>query len=64
MDVDLILKTAGIGMIITIVCNIMSRAGKDEQSSLVSLAGSVMILILIAEKIGQLVNTLRQVFGI
>lgn len=64
MDVDLILKTAGIGMIITIVCHIMSRAGRDEQSTLVSLAGSVMILILIAEKIGQLINTLRQVFGL
>ena len=64
MDVDLILKTAGIGMIITIVCHIMSKAGRDEQSTLVSLAGSVMILILIAEKIGQLINILRQVFGL
>ena len=64
MDVDLILKVAGVGLIVTFVCQIMSKAGRDEQSTMVSLAGSVMILILIAEKIGQLINTLRGVFGL
>ena len=64
MDVDLILKVAGIGMIITAVCHVMSRAGRDEQSTMVSLAGSVIILILIAERVGDLVVTLRRVFGL
>ena len=64
MDVDLILKVAGISMIITVVCQVMSRAGRDEQSTLVSLAGTVLILILIAERVGDLVATLRRVFGL
>ena len=64
MDVDLILKVAGIGMLITAVCQVMSRAGRDEQATLVSLAGTVLILILIAERVGDLVATLRQVFGL
>ena len=64
MDVDLILKVAGIGMLITAVCQVMSRAGRDEQATLVSLAGTVLILILIAERVGDLVSTLRQVFGL
>lgn len=64
MDVDLILKVAGVAMIITVVCQIMSKAGRDEQSTLVSLAGMVLILILLAEKIGSLVATLRSVFGL
>lgn len=51
-------------MIITVVCYVMSKAGRDEQSTLVSLAGSVMILILIAEKVGQLITTLRGIFGL
>ena len=51
-------------MIITVVCQIMSKAGRDEQSTMVSLAGTVIILILIAEKVGQLISTLRSVFGI
>ena len=64
MDVDLILKVAGVGMIITAVCQVMSKAGRDEQSTMVSLAGMIIILILIAERLGDLVATLRRVFGL
>ena len=64
MEFDLILKVAGVGMIITVLCQVMSKAGRDEQSTMVSIAGMVVILILIAEKIGSLVTTLRTVFGI
>jgi len=64
MDVELILKVAGVAMIITVVCQIMSRAGRDEQSSMVSLVGTVLILILLAEKIGSLIATLKGVFGL
>ena len=64
MDVDLILKVAGVGMIITVVCQIMSRAGRDEQSAMVSLAGTVIMLLLIADRVGELIRTLRTVFGI
>lgn len=64
MEVDLILKVAGVAMIITVVCQVMSKAGRDEQSSLVSLLGVVLILIMIAEKVGSLITTLRGVFGL
>lgn len=64
MDVDLILKVAGISMIITVVCQVMSRAGRDEQSTLLSLAGTVLIFILIAERVGELISTLRRVFDL
>ena len=64
MDVDLILKVAGIGMIITVVCQIMTKAGRDEQSTMVSLAGMVVILIMIAEKVGELLVTLKRIFGL
>ena len=64
MDVELILKVAGVGMIVTVLCQIMSKAGRDEQSTMVSLAGMVVILILLAERIGELINTLKEVFGL
>ena len=64
MEVDLILKVAGVAMIITVLCQIMSKSGRDEQSTMVSVAGMVVILILIAEKVGTLVSTLKGVFGI
>jgi stage III sporulation protein AC len=64
MDVELILKVAGLALIITVVCQIMSRAGREEMSTMLSLSGMVMILLLIAERIAQLINTLRGAFGI
>ena len=64
MDVELILKVAGVGMIVAVVCQILSKAGRDEQSTLVSLVGMVVILILLAERIGDLIKILRDVFSI
>lgn len=64
MDVELILKVAGLALIITVVCQMMSRAGREEMSTMLSLSGMVMILLLIAERIAQLINTLRGAFGL
>ena len=64
MDVDLILKISGVGMIVAVVCQILSKAGRDEQATLVSMSGIVVILLLLAEQIGVLIDTLRGVFGI
>ena len=64
LDFELILKVAGVGMIVTVICQIMSKAGRDEQSTMVSLVGMVVILILLADKLGELVKMLRQVFGL
>ena len=64
MDVNFILKIAGIGMIVTVVCQLMSKAGRDEQSTMVSLAGMVLVLLLIANSLGDLVSKLREVFGL
>lgn len=64
MDVDLIFKAAGVGLIVTVVCQVMSKAGKDEQANLVSLVGMLVILALIIERVGGLVSTLRSIFGL
>lgn len=64
MEVDLILKVAGIGMIVTVVCQIMSKAGKDEQSNMVSIAAMVVILLLVVEKLGGMVSSIREIFGL
>lgn len=63
MDVELILKVAGIGMIAAVICQILSRVGRDDQANMVSLTGIVLILLVLAEKIGELINMLREVFG-
>lgn len=64
MDIELILKVAGVGMIVAVVCQILNKAGREEQSTLVSITGIVIILLILADKIGVLIETIRGVFGL
>ena len=64
MDIELILKVSGVGMIVAAVCQILARAGRDDQATLVSMAGIILILLLLAEQIGALISMLRGVFGL
>ena len=63
MDIGLILKIVGVGMIVTVSCQILSKAGRDEQSMLVSLSGIVTVLLLLLGEIGRLYDTIRSIFG-
>ena len=64
MDVDLIMKVAGVGMIVAVVCQILGKAGRDEQSTLVSIAGIVIIMVIIIDEIGELIDSLKRIFGL
>ena len=54
MDVSLIIKIAGVGMLIAVTYQILQRAGRDEQAMMLSLAGIVLVLLLIVGEIGTL----------
>ena len=64
MDVDFIMKVAGVGMIVAVVCQILGKAGREEQSTLVSISGIVIILVLVIERIGDLLESLKRIFGL
>ena len=64
MDVDLVIKVAGIGMIVAVVCQILGKVGRDEQATLVSVTGIIIILVIIIEEIGQLLESLKKIFGL
>lgn len=64
MDVNTVLKIVGIGVLVSVACQVLTRAGHDEQASLVSLAGVVVVLIMLTERIGSLISMVRSVFGI
>ena len=64
MDVSLILKMAGVGMIVAICCQILSKTGRDEQATFVSIAGIIVALLLLTQEIGYLFDTVRDVFGL
>lgn len=63
MDVSLILKVAGVGLLVTVAHQILSKAGRDEQAMLVTLSGIVIVLLMLVQEIGKLFDTVRAVFG-
>ncbi|MDE6402067.1 stage III sporulation protein AC [Anaerocaecibacter muris] len=63
MDIDIIFKIAAVGLITAIISQILKKTDKDEIATLVTLAGLVIVLIMIINMIGQLFDTLKSVFG-
>ena len=63
MDPSIILKIAGVGLLTAVACQILTKTGRDEQSTLLSVAGIIIVFILIADKAGALITTLKNVFG-
>ena len=64
MDISLILKVAGVGMLVAVVTQVLSRSGRDEQAMLVSVAGLIVVLLFLVRELGTLLNTVRSVFGV
>jgi len=64
MEAGLILKIAGIGILVAAAHQILSRAGRDDQAMLVSLGGIVIVLLIVLEKVSGLFETVRTLFGI
>jgi stage III sporulation protein AC len=63
MDVSLVLRVAGVGILVSVACQILSRSGREEQAMLVSLTGIVIVLTMLVTEIGTLFETVREVFG-
>ncbi|MBP3437339.1 MAG: stage III sporulation protein AC [Clostridia bacterium] len=64
MDIGLILRVAGIGILVTVTCQILSKAGRDEQALLVTLTGMILVLLMLIEQIGTLISAVQAVFGL
>jgi stage III sporulation protein AC len=64
MDIGLILKVAGVGILVSVACQILTKSGRDEQSMLVTVAGIVVVLLLLVEEIGSLFDLVTSVFGL
>ena len=63
MDVTLILKVAGIGLTVSITYQLLAKYGRDEQAVLVSLAGIIIVMLMLVDKLGTLFSSVRSVFG-
>lgn len=64
MDIDLIFKVAGIGIIVAVLNLVLKRAEREELAMLTTLAGLIVVLMLIISEIQSLFDTVKSVFGL
>ena len=63
MDIGLILKVAGVGILVSVASQILSKYGRDEQSTLVIISGIIVVLIMLIGEIEKLFELVISVFG-
>ena len=63
MEIDLIFKIAAIGIIVSILNQVLSRSGRDEQATMTTLAGLVVVLMMVAQKIADLFDLVKTLFN-
>ena len=64
MDVDFIFKVAAIGIIVTVLNQLLVRSGREEQAMMTTLAGLVVVLLMLVQSIGDLFSAVKSVFGL
>ena len=62
MDIDLIFKIAAIGIIVSILNQVLARSGREEQATMTTLAGLVVVLMMLAQKIADLFDLVKTLF--
>lgn len=64
MDINIIFRIAAVGIITAIVNQILKKADKDEIATITTLAGLVIVLLMVVDMISQLFDTLKTIFGL
>ncbi len=64
MDIDLIFKIAAIGIIVAVLNQLLIRSGREEQGMMTTLAGLIVVLMMIISEISDLFNTIKSVFSL
>lgn len=64
MGIDLVFKIAAIGIIVAVLDQVLKRSGREEMATMTSLAGLVIVLLLIVQQIAKLFSTIKSAFGL
>jgi stage III sporulation protein AC len=63
MDVDLIFKIAAVGILVAVLNLLLSRSGRDEQALMTTIAGLVVVLVILVREISDLFDLIKSLFG-
>ncbi len=64
MNIDLIFQIAGVGIIVAVLNQLLTRAGREEQALLTTIAGLVVVLFIVTQQIGELFNSVKSIFNL
>lgn len=64
MDIDLIFKIAAIGILVAVLNQVLIRAGRDEQAMMTTLAGLVVVLMMVVKEIANLFDLVKALFNL
>ena len=62
MNTELLLKVAGVGILVTVAHQILSKSGRDEQALMVTLSGIIIVLMMLVQELGGLFDTVKSIF--
>ena len=62
MEIDLLFKIAAVGIIVSILNQVLVRSGREEQATMTTLAGLVVVLLIVVQKIAQLFDLVKSLF--
>ena len=64
MGIDIVLRIAGIGILVAIICQLLKQTGRDDKAMLAALAGLVITLSLVVGEISTLLDQVKRIFGL
>lgn len=64
MDINFIFKIAAIGIIVAVLNLVLTKAGREEQAMMTTLAGLVVVLMMVISQISELFDTIKSIFGL
>jgi len=64
MDIELVLRIAGIGILVAVICQLLKQTGRDDIAMLAALAALVLALSMVVGEIGQLLEQIKRIFGL
>ena len=64
MDIDFVFKIAGIGIVVTVISQLLARAGRDDIAMLATLSGLVVVLMMVVNMISEFFTGIRRLLAL
>ena len=64
MNIDLLFKIAGVGILVAVLYQVLAKTGREDQAMMTTLAGLVIVLTMVIKEISTLFNTVKTMFNL